>query len=117
MAAQQQVEDASWRYLNTHETLKRIDTEDILEIYPETFKGGYATVQRANLRKEEGSQKLVALKTLNYALDNKTKEGRLNFVKVSPSITCKIYSRDPELSSVFCERTATHSQDFSRECR
>ena len=83
------IKDICWEYLNYHKDLQQIRNEDILEIFPEIFEGGYATVQRARLKKEDNNETIVALKTLKYGLGDNTKEDQLRWVKVSLSMYCK----------------------------
>lgn len=80
----QDIVDASWSYLTSHESLKVIPLEDIVQRFPGTLEGGNATVEKAKLKAEDGTEKLVALKVLKYSARGDTEKERL--VKVSQSL-------------------------------
>lgn len=74
---------ASQSYLNNHDS--RVRPEDIVEKFPGTKEGGYAIVQKARLRTEDGTEKLVALKVLKHGIggDSEDEESLSTQIKVS----------------------------------
>lgn len=80
------ITDTIWSYLDGQKSLKFICAEDIqvVEKFPRVLEGGYARVQKAKLRGEDGTERLVALKVLKY--DPESEQSHL--IKVSNLNLC-----------------------------